>query len=57
MQETRDSGARKMECGLILENLRGSLIKFPSEGVSGALGHPITDQRPRSDLRTSVSEC
>jgi hypothetical protein len=43
-----------MDCGLIPGNPNGSLTKFPSEGVSCALDHSITDQQTRSDPRASV---
>jgi hypothetical protein len=38
-----------MDDGLILGKLRVSLTKLPSEGVSGSLGHHISDQQPRKE--------
>jgi hypothetical protein len=52
----RNQGLRRKKNGLrvVPGNPSGSLTKFPSEGVSSALGHSITDQRTRSDPRVSV---
>jgi hypothetical protein len=41
VKETRTAGCT--------ENLGVSLTKLPSEGVSGVLGHQISDQWPRTD--------
>jgi hypothetical protein len=38
-----------MDDGLILGTLRVSLTKLPDKGVSGSLGHHISDQQPRKE--------
>jgi hypothetical protein len=46
LQETRDSGAREPDCGLISKKPRGSLTNLPSEGVRGVLDNSIAGQQP-----------
>jgi hypothetical protein len=45
----------KTRDGVLISNKPGvSLTILPCEGVSGSLGHQISDQRPRTDLRASA---